>query len=257
MNQTFHNELSSSLARHVVATAVVPEAAIGAAQQRLTARLQNVGLAPHLAPRRRWVFATVATLTVAAMLVLPLLPDSGRAFAAARAHFMDFKTLAMRVEQHHNGALLQSTEMLVGADGSLRTDVGEQMSVIVDQARHELMVLLHEPKEASIMPLPNVETRPDASLDWLKEIRAFQGEATRLEQTRMIDGRETHGWALDVGAMQLLLWVDADGLPIAMEQAGAANLEIRYRFQFNVPVPPGHLSSILPAGYRLVQNDQD
>ncbi|AVP98568.1 hypothetical protein C7S18_15845 [Ahniella affigens] len=257
MNQTFHNELSSALAQHVAATTVVPEAAINAAQHRLNASLQNVRPAPDLPPRRRLAFAAVATLAVAAMLVLPLLPDSGRAFAAARAHFMDFKTLAMRVEQHHNGALLQSTEMLVSADGSVRTDVGEQMSVIVDQTRHQLMVLLHEPREASIMSLPNVEPRPDASLDWLKEIRAFQGEATRLEQTRIIDGRETHGWALDVGATQLQLWVDADGLPIAMEQTGEANLQIRYRFQFNVTVPPGHLSSILPPGYRLVQNDQD
>jgi hypothetical protein len=257
MNQPFENELSNSLAQHVDATAAVPEAAIAAAQHRLTARLQHVPQPLRVQRHRRLAFAGVAAVAVAAMLVLPLLPDSGRAFAAVRAHFTDFKTLAMRVEQHHDGALLQTTHMLVGADGSLRTDVGNQMSVIVDQASHELLILLHEPKEARLTPLPNVPANPDASLDWLQQIREFQGEAKRLKQTRMIDGREAQGWALDVGAMQLLLWVDADGLPIAMEQAGAANMEIRYRFQFNVPVPPDHLSSIVPAGYTLVQRDED
>ncbi len=257
MNPTFENELSKSLAQHIDATAAVPEDAIAAAQHKLTARLQHVQQPLRSQHRRRLAFAGIAAVAVAALLVLPLLPDGGRAFAAARAHFTDFKTLAMQVQQHHNGALLQTTEMLVGADGSLRTDVGEQMSVIVDQARHEVMILLHEPREASVMPLPNVQAKPDASLDWLKEIRAFQGEAKKLKQTRMIDEREAQGWALDVGAMQLLLWVDAEGLPIAMEQTGAANMEIRYRFQFNVPVPPDHLSSLVPAGYTLVQQDQD
>jgi hypothetical protein len=257
MNQPLENELSHSLAQHVDATAAVPEAAIAAAQHKLTARLQHVQQPLRSQHRRRLAFAGVAAIAVTALLVLPLLPDSGRAFAAVRAHFTDFKTLAMQVEQLHDGALLQTTEMLVGADGSLRTDVGEQMSVVVDQARHQVMILLHEPREASVTPLPNVRTKPDASLDWLKEIRAFQGEAKKLKQTRMIDGREAQGWALDLGAMQMLLWVDAEGLPIAMEQAGAANLQIRYRFQFDVPVPPGHLSSIVPAGYTLVPQDED
>jgi hypothetical protein len=257
MNRPLENDLSKSLAQHIDAAAAVPEAAIAAAQHKLAARLQHVPQPVRGQNRRRLAFAGVAAVAVAAMLVLPLLPDSGRAFAAVRAHFTDFKTLAMQVQQHHNGALLQTTDMLVGADGSLRTDVGGQMSVVVDQARHEVMILLHEPREASITPLPNAQAKPEASLDWLKEIREFQGVAKRLKQTRMIDGREAQGWALDAGAMQLLLWVDAQGLPIAMEQAGAANMQIRYRFQFDVPVPPGHLSSIVPAGYTLVQRDED
>lgn len=257
MNPSFENELSHALAGHVDATAAVPEAAVAAAQHRLTARLQQVAQPPRLKRQRGLAFAGIAAVALAAMLVLPLLPDSGRAFAAVRAHFSNFDTLTMQVQQHHNGILLQTTEMLLDADGSLRTDVGDQMSVVVDQTRHELLILLHEPRQARVTPLPNVQARPDAALDWLQQIREFQGEAKKLKQTRMIDGREAQGWALDTGAMQLLLWVDDQGLPIAMEQSGVAKMEMRYRFQFNVPVPSGHLSSVVPAGYTLVAQTED
>ncbi len=257
MNKASEQPLSAALAEHVQATAAVPETAVNAAQRKLAARLQQAGETKPTFGSRRLAFAAVMALTACALIILPLLPDSGRAFAAVRAHFLDFNTLAMQVEQRFNGETVQTSRMLVGADGSVRTDVGDQLSIIVDNTRRQLLTLLHDSREASLMPLPALPTTPDASLDWLEEIRQFQGKAVRLKNTRRIDGRQAQGWALDLGATQMVLWVDAEGLPIAMEQDASASLEIRYRFQFNVPVSPGQLSSVVPAGYALQQQEQE
>ncbi|MDZ4811942.1 MAG: hypothetical protein SGI99_04915 [Pseudomonadota bacterium] len=257
MNQPVEQQLSAALAAHVQATAAVAEAAVNAAQRNLTARLLQAGETKPTLGSRRLVFAAVMSLTACALIILPLLPDSGRAFAAVRAHFLDFKTLAMQVEQRFNGEAVQTSQILVGADGSVRTDVGDQLSIIVDNTRRQLLTLLHDSREASLMPLPALPSTPHASLDWLEEIRQFQGKAARLKHTRSIDGRQAQGWALDLGATQLVLWVDAEGLPIAMEQDASAGLETRYRFQFNVPVPPGRLSSTVPMGYTLQVQEQE
>ncbi len=257
MNQPVEQQLSAALAEHVEATAAVPDAAVSAAQRKLISRLHRAGEPKLNYGRRRLAYAAVMAMTAGALIILPLLPDSGRAFAAVRAHFLDFNTLAMQVEQRFNGETVQTSHMLVGADGSVRTDVGDQLSIIVDNSRRQLLTLLHDSREASLMSLPALPSTPDASLDWLEEIRQFQGKAVRLKHTRSIDGRQAQGWALDLGATLMVLWVDAEGLPIAMEQDASASLEIRYRFQFNVPVSPGQLSSVVPAGYALQKLEQE
>lgn len=254
MNDRFEYELSSGLARHVRAASATPADAAVAAQRRLEARLQR-RVRPADTGGLRWL-AVAATLAMAAtiLIAVPFLSDSSHAFAAVRDHFRNFETLSMRIEQSFGGKPLQTSRVLVDAAGRVRTDVGDQVSVIVDAPRGQVLTLLHGPRRAMRMPLPEMADSPGAALDWLEEIRAFRGKAERLEETRTIDGRQALGWALDVDGTRLTLWADHDGLPLAMEQGGGG-LQLRYRFAFDVPVPPGSLSADVPPGYTLGRPD--
>lgn len=258
-------ELSPTLAAHAaaMASATPPPAALERAQQRLMRRLQaRPGSARRPVGTRWMAAATAAVLALVAVMAVPLLPDGGAAFAAVQDHFRDFRTLSMRVEQRVGGRTLQTSHMVVNGDGVLRTDVGEQLSVIVDPVRGRLLTLLHGPRRAMAMPLDQAAASPDAALDWLEQIRQFQGRAERLPGTRSIDGREARGWSLEAEGTRLLLWADATGLPLAMDMAGGGGdaeggLQLHYRFGFDAPVPAGHLSSEVPPGYTVAAPDRD
>lgn len=259
MSPRFEDELPRSLAERVRAinADAAGDDAVDAAQRRLRARLQRVR-EPSRAPARGWwAVAATVTLALAVSIVLPMLPGNGDAFAAVQARFRDFETLSMTVIQRMRGAPLQTSRIVIDASGVVRTDVDEQLSVIVDAPRGRLLTLLHEPREAMLAAIPKTKAAQDDALPWLNDVRNFKGKATPLPGTRIIDGRTARGWTLQAGGTTMELWADADDLPLAMRQHGMAGLEIEYRFEFDRPIPPGRLSSDIPAGYTAVAADGD
>lgn len=259
MNRRFDPELPGALAEAVRSLADAPASAGDAAQQRLEARLAASSPATRARPRAWWM-AAAATLSLAVLIIatLPMLPGNGDAFAAVQAHFGRFTTLAMTVTQRFNGAPVQTSTMTVDARGVLRTDVGEQLSIVVDRPRGRVLTLLHGPRRAMVTSIPvRPAGTPDDPLAWLEPLRTFKGKATALPGTRVIDGREARGWRLTVEGTTLELWADADGLPLAMRQIGGGGLTLDYRFVFDAPVPPGYLGSDPPPGYALAAPDAD
>lgn len=259
MNRRFDQELPGALAEAVRSLAEAPASATDTAQQRLEARLAASPPAPRARPRTWWM-ATAATLSLAVLVIatLPMLPGNGDAFAAVQAHFGRFTTLVMTVTQRFDGAPVQTSTMTVDARGVVRTDVGEQLSIVVDRPRGRVLTLLHGPRRAMVTSIPaGPARRQDDPLAWLEPLRTFKGEATALPGTRMIDGREARGWRLTVDGTTLELWADAEGLPLAMRQLGGGGLALDYRFTFDAPVPPGYLGSDPPPGYAMVAPDED
>lgn len=271
MNHRYEEELSASLnarVRDMDAAADDPavDTAADAAQARLLARLQRARLryerTPTLAPSRAasrgwWAVAASVMIALAVSVAVPMLSGHSDAFAAVQARFRDFNTLSMTITQRFGNRATQTTRTVVDARGVLRTDVGDQLSVIVDAPRGRVMTLLHEPRQAMIAPIPKAAAARENALSWLEELRMFKGEATRLKDTRIIDGRTAYGWRVALPGGAITLWVDDNSLPLAMQQTGGGELEIDYRFVFDQPIPPGHLSSDLPAGYTPVQPDED
>jgi hypothetical protein len=258
MKSTHRHELPRTLAAHVdAAGAPPPLEAVERAQARLMARLRQAPVRIREPARMRWLAAAAMAALAVVTITMPLLIGQGGAFAAVQAHFRDFDTLSMRVEQRAGGQVVQTSHTVVNADGVLRTDIGGELSVIVDPVRGRLLTLLHPPRQATLAPLAQAEATPDAALEWLADIRSFRGDATPLSGTRTIDGRTAQGWALETEAGRLVLWADREGLPLAMETGGPGGLDIQYRFRFDAPVPPGHLSSEVPPGYRLVAPGRD
>jgi hypothetical protein len=153
------------------------------------------------------------------------------------------------ITQRYGGQPLQTSRTVVDARGIVRTDVGDQLSVIVDAPHGRVLTLLHEPRQAMIATIPKDKPAADDALSWLDDLRNFKGKATPLSDTRIIDGRTARGWALQAGGTTMELWADANDLPLSMRQQGDGGLEIDYRFEFDQPIPPELLSSDVPAGY--------
>jgi hypothetical protein len=255
MNGRFDHELSHALAQRVEAVRAVPEPDVVAAQRTLQARLTH-GLAPARRASVRWLGAALtAAAALVILLALPFLPQSEPAFAAVQRHFLQFRTLSMRIEQTVGGQPLQQTHVLLAADGRMRVDVGEQLSMVLDPPRGVLVMLLHGARQARSMPVVAVPAAAAAPLDFLHEIRAFQGEARRLPRTRVIGGRQAQGWELALPATTLTLWADAQGLPLAMEQANGG-VHLDFRFEFDVEPKPRQLEATLPPGYTWAKPDE-
>ena len=195
---------------------------------------------------------------VIAMGVLPLfVGGGGDAFAAVLERFKNFNTLSMTVTQRMHGKTMPATHTVVTASGILRTDIGTQLSVVVDPVHGRVLTLLHEARKAMVASLPQPGATADASLAWLDELRAFKGKATPMPGTRMIEGQTARGWSLQVAGSTIEIWADADGLPLSMRMHGETPLEIDYRFTFNQPIAAELLSTDAPAGYETVAADED
>lgn len=257
MKSPFAEELPPTLAEAVDAARAVPDDAETRAQQRLAASLA-ARPRRQARPARGWLAAAATAMAALVIVIgLPLFSGQGDAFAAAQAHFRDFRTLQMDITQHYRGDVLQTSRTLVDAAGVTRTDVGTRLSIIVDPARGRLLTLLHETREAMVAPIPRQSPDAGDELAWLEEIRDFTGQATPLAQTRRIDGQSARGWMLQIRGQSFELWTTPDGLPLELRMSGDAGLRIDYRFVFDGPLPPGALVAEPPPGYTVVAPDRD
>ena len=235
MNTPFDHELSGMLAAAVRDSDDAPEAAVQAAQVRLQVRMAQARPA-----RRPWLGRGLALVATASLVVLafflsPLLPGGGNAFAATLERFRHFNSLDMTVVQRMNGQVIQTSQIRVDQAGRSRTDVGDQLSVIVDPARGRVLTLLHEPREALLSVIPVSQAASGQGLGWLEALRQFKGKATPIAGSKIIQSQVAQGWTLDAGGQKIQLWASAQGLPLAMAMGGASGMTIEYMFAFDKP----------------------
>lgn len=229
---------------------------VDAAQRKLDAAI--AAKVATRKPARRvggWLAAATSAAVVAVvMLWLPLNPSPALAFAQVQQHFRDFRTLRFDMEQRMNGEVMMKTRVNVTRDGNVRTDVGDDVSVIVNSSERRVMTLVHSEHVAVVSPLGAPATH-DEALDWLKDIRDFQGSAKALPQARVIGGQQARGWELQTADGKLVLWATDEGLPLEMTMVGNTPLQISFRFEFDLPIEPKTFSTEVPAGYSLGQED--
>ncbi len=248
--------LSARLTTHLRAldeglSTTATDAAQHKLEQRLAGRRQNV-------TQRRWLGWTAVTATAALMLALFLLPTShGIAFDAVQKRLRDFHTLTLQIEQQSQGIAMPPIRVWMNRAGDVRTDFGTATSVIVNVHEQRMLSLLHDSHFALQMPLPATGKAGDP-LAWLEPVRRFQGEARKLPGTRVIDGRPTTGWTLDVQGMHIVIWADADALPRAVEIGGnGSQLRQTMHVSMDTPIDPATFSTALPPGYHLMAPDAD
>jgi outer membrane lipoprotein-sorting protein len=211
------------------------------------------------APRVRrgvtgWLAAgATAMAALVAVVLLPLAPTP--AFAAVQEHFQDFRTLRFDMTQEVAGQKGIVTRVAMTRDGRLRTDVGTDLSVVVNTAEGRVLTIIHPEHVAMQTPIRGAPG-DDHSLDWLEDIRKFKGVATRLPEPRTIGGREAYGWKLRTGNMDIVLWATESGLPLEMQMTGAQQMRFEFHFDFDVALPDSMFSTATPAGYRLVDGDE-
>jgi hypothetical protein len=232
----------------------VDSAVTAAAQSRLEAVIDHRlnARAAHRPARRvgGWLAAATSALAVTlAVLLLPLTPTPAIAFSQVQAHFRDFRTLRFDMRQSASGRELVSMRVSVTRDGKVRTDIGKDMSVVINPAEQRMLTIVHRERIAMEAPLLGTPKEGDG-LEWLQEVRDFQGIAARLPGSRVIDGRRAYGWELQVANVELELWATEDGLPLQMDMKGAGEMRIDFRFEFDVTFAPEVFSTSIPAGYR-------
>ena len=237
-----------------------PEAAVVAAAQRKLDALvasrvaQKAGRSPVM--KRGWLAAaaTAAVVTVA-VLWLPLAPTPALAFAQIQEHFREFRTLRFEVEQRMNGRVVMKSRVSVSQDGNVRTDVGDDVTVIVNSTQMKVLTLMHRHHIAVPSPLDKPATKDDA-IAWLDDIRDFQGEAKPLEKSRWIRGHRAYGWELETAAGKMELWATAEGLPLEMTLDSSAPMQLGFDFEFDPELGENYFSTEIPAGYS-VGKDED
>jgi hypothetical protein len=228
-------------------------AATNSAQARLEAVIdRRLDSRAARRPARRvggWLAAaTSAAAVTIAVLLLPLTPTPAVAFSQVQAHFRDFRTLRFDMTQSAPGQTGFATRVSMTRDGKVRTDIGKDMSVVVNPAEHRVLTLVHRERIAVETPLEGA-VRKDDGLEWLQEVRDFQGMATRLPDARVIDGLKAYGWKLRIATIELEMWATEDGLPLQMNMKGAGEMRFDFHFDFDVAFSQETFSTSIPAGY--------
>ena len=231
-----------------------------AAQQRLVlvlAKRNTVGR-PRVGRGRRIIrWATVAA-TCAAVVIVALIPvfgdRSSTAFAAALQRLREFSTLSMTIETTVEGhELMPADRVQIDQAGDTRTDIRGLTTVIVNRQSGQVLILQQPSRRAIRYSIPRGGVAgPRRNLAWLDAVRSFRGHANELPGTRNFNGVTVHGWEMDVPAMHIVLWADADGVPREVDVTGAASLQQHMTLTLNAPLAPELFSTKLPAGYSLV-----
>ena len=230
-----------------------PEPAlVNGAQHKLEAlvarRLAAVPARPSRGTRGWLTAAATAAVVAVAMLWLPFGSAPAVAFAKVQEHFRDFRTLRFEVEQRMNGRVIMTSRVSITHDGNVRTDVGDDVTVIVNSTQRQVLTLMHSAHVAIPSPLDKPATKDDA-LRWLEDIRDFQGEAKALSRTRLIRGHRAQGWELATVGGPIVLWATDEGLPLEMTMGSSTPVELSFDFEFNPQLDAKFFSTEIPAGY--------
>ncbi len=228
---------------------------VQAAQHRLEAAIATRAARAAGVPARSrvsgWLAATAsAAVVTVALLWSPFTSTPALAFSTVQQHFRDFRTLRFDVVQRANGEVVTRSRVHLTRAGDVRTDVGDDLTVIVNNSQRRVLLLQHRARAAMLMPL-QAEAKQDDALRWLAEIRDFQGAAEALSEERTIDGQPASGWRLEAAGTAIVLWANGEGLPLQMTVDGATPLQLDFRFEFDVELAPQMFSTAIPSGYSL------
>lgn len=265
---TDRNEELGFIADYVNEVLEQPPADIeaAAAQRRLMDRIgvrQRARRPSASTGPRRWA-AAAAVLGLLALSVVPFLPGGhgGVAFADVQRYFQQFDTMQATMTVKAGGGEAMTMNILADGQGRTRLDADGLFTYVIDPVEGAMLQLLHGPRMALQVPLGSGAAVPDgARLEWLEDIRAFQGEARRLEDPRRIEGRQVRGFELRAGGQTMVLWATSEGEPVRLtirqgerkDPMAVTHLD----FRFDEPIATGTFSLDPPAGYRPVEGGPD
>ncbi len=232
------------------------------AQRKLMARIES-----KRKPRRSfnagWGWATAAVLAVLIVPALMMIPGSNGslAFAQVQSYFSTFDTMKARMTTQMNGNSILAMDILVDDQDRTRLDAGDDFSFIIDPRRETMLQLFHRQQLAFEVPLHGDPANPEVdSMEWLTQIREYQGQARLLDDVRVIRGQEAVGFRLTNQAIDMTLWATEQGEPLLLVMhtgSEATATTTRIDFEFNQPVDAGRFSLTPPAGYRLNAGEVD
>jgi hypothetical protein len=255
--------LSTTLSVHVDALKQADagtELQADAAQRRLVLVLEKRNTVGRLRLGRgrriiRWATVSVTCAVVAIVALIPVFGDrSSTAFADALQRLREFSTLSMTIETTVDGHELMPVDRVqIDRAGDTRTEIRGLTTVIINRRSGQVLILQQPTHSAIRYSIPRGGAAdPRGNLAWLDAVRSFRGRANELPGTRKLSGVIVHGWEMDVPAMRIVLWADADGVPREVDVTGAASMKQHMTLTLNAPLAPELFSTKSPAGYSLV-----
>ncbi|MEX2499869.1 MAG: hypothetical protein WD397_13450 [Wenzhouxiangellaceae bacterium] len=228
------------------------------AQRKLIARI-DAEKTPSRHARAGWGWATAALAAV----LLPMLmwmpgTNGGLVFADVQRFFTDFETLSARLTTTMREETILEMDIRVDAQDRVRLDAGGGFSYVIDPNRSLMLQLFHDRKQAMLMPLSEPGAVDEAeAIDWLEDIREFQGQAELLDETMVIGGQQAYGFSLAAGGMNMTLWATESGQPLRLQMQptdlpGPHGIETRMDFEFDRPLDESLFSLTPPESYRLL-----
>lgn len=226
------------------------------AQRRLMARIDEARHTDRF-PVTAWRWATAAVLAILMVPVLVMMPGSNGsiAFADVQSYFTDFQTMSARMTTSMNDNTILAMDIVVDAQDRVRLDSGDDFSFIIDPNQQVMLQLFHQHQRAVRVPIQDDGAgTPEEALDWLEQIREYQGQSRLLEEVRTVEGVEVFGFRMTDQAIDMTLWATEQGRPVLLEmhtgpEAAAATTQIR--FSFDQPVDPERFSLTVPEGYSV------
>lgn len=197
---------------------------------------------PERAGLPNWlrVSGALALLVLAVGLLPVFLPGQAgnQAFARALAWFDQYKTMHLTITMEQDEQTLSTVGVWARASGGTRIEVSS-ITHIIDPAKN----MMHTVLPGGQVMSNEIGINPDAvvqgdDMEWLQELRDFQGHAVKLEDQRFIEGTSAEGWQLTLDQQQHTLWIDPlDQRPLLMEADLPGGLSMQVQFSFNMDLP--------------------
>jgi len=193
-------------------------------------------------------FGTAAAMLAVVLLVgQTLIPGhSSNAFASVQQWFSDFRNVHVTTTISSANSVVVNVEVWALDNGTVRIEQNEMVQIL-DSSADKMFTLMPGGRYVE-MALPANPEQPQA-LDWFEDIREFQGEATLMDDSRLVSGINAQGYQLQADGVDLTLWVDPVSYrPLLLEGRLPGGLEMISELDFDVEiqtdwfkVPPGFI----------------
>lgn len=210
---------------------------------------------PRLTPRPRtlptmlrWTsFAALLVLAIAAVPVFWPGGNGSTAFAQAQQWLGQYRTLHIAITMTQDQRIVNRIEAWNDSEtGQSRVNVSPTTGYIFDGDNVHMLMPDNQVFSYALGADPAADGVRD-QLDWLRDLRDFQGEARPVDVPRDIDGIEAAGFRLGLAEGIFTLWVDPrDNRPLLVEGTLPSDLIFEARLSFDEPLPADIFS--LPGG---------
>lgn len=229
---------------------------------------------PHVPWRLKW---SVPLATAASLFVLCVglfnLTGSGPAFAEVVKALQNVRTATWKIQSEFKGPKDEAyTSTGVGmflSPSHERTEMtvrGITTVQIVDGQQDHFITLIPAAKSAIVFDIKNLP--PGGENPFGKTFLGLQSLAAATEESKVaklerlgsttIDGRQSVGFRVDMGAKEMKIWADSQTLlPIRVEvSTGEESHTVMTDFQFDVELDPALFRLDVPDGYTVQQTNQ-
>ncbi len=232
-----------------IAQQTLSSAFVETAQQRLLDELNEQAQHSARPYWRGWPTWLAAAAVLVLALFVPFGAKDGAAFARVQAFFDQFETLRAQIDTYAAGQLMWSAKVAVDGSGRSRFDMEQDMSIVVDPVEGMMLQLFHAKQQAAVTRLPIRGFGSTKQLDWLDQIRQYQGEAVAADELEQIDGEWVRAYRLNSEDIKATIWATEANRPVRMRLEHSGLLEMDFRFEFDQSIAEETFSLAVPSGY--------